>query len=256
MMVSLLFLAIILHQGLIVLSYNPGALDTQATIKNLEAVDTKAEAMSDTNSTPYAFSADLLSTTKIAPGSTIVFDRVMTNVGGLYFNTSGQFACPDQGLYVFLWSIWQPSNENVGMQCITTLRQGGTDQKDGPKTSYYSTSNSGITQMMAVLPCITSPPTAVTVASVQWSETVPISVYHAESMFSGFKLSSSIAFTVKLSQNQYVFDGGRIMFDQVLTNSGGYYDDINGFFKCPDDGVYVFGVSWCIMCEHVQTQQD
>ena len=97
--------------------------------------------------------------------------------------------------------------------------------------------------MMAVLPCSTSPPTAVTIVSVQWSETVPISVYHAESMFSGFKLSSSIAFTVELSQNQYVFDGGRIMCDRVLTNTGGYYDDINGFFKCPDDDIYVFGVS-------------
>ena len=131
MMDSLLFLTIILHQGLIVLSYNPGPLGTQATRKNPEFVDTKAEAMNDTNSTLYAFTAELSSTATIAPGSTIVFDRVITNVGGLYFNTSGQFACPDDGLYVFLWSIWRASSNDEGMQCITTLRQGGTDKKDG-----------------------------------------------------------------------------------------------------------------------------
>ena len=51
-----------------------------------------------------AFSAELSDYVELAPGSPLVFDYTLTNVGGLYFNTSGQFVCPD-GLYVFIWNI-------------------------------------------------------------------------------------------------------------------------------------------------------
>ena len=199
---------------------------------------------SENNSTMYAFSAELSSDVALTGGSTLIFDRVITNVGGLYFPNSAQFGCPDDGLYIFIWSIMKTTNTAEGMQCITKLRQGGTDLKFGPKTSYYSTTYSGVTEVTYVSKCTTSPPTAVTIINVPWSDTELISQYHKHyTSFSGYKLPGSVAFTVELSEGSYLIDRSRIMFDNVLSNFGGYYDIINGRFQCPDDGVYGFSIS-------------
>ena len=192
----------------------------------------------------YAFSAELSSDVALTGGSTLIFDRVITNVGGLYFPNSGQFICPDDELYVFIWRIMKPSNPAEGMQCITKLSQGGTGLKFGPKTSYYNIGYSGVTEVTYASKCTASPPTAVTVINVPWSDTELISQYRQlHTSFSGYKLQSSIAFTAELSEDSYLIERSRIMFDNVLSNFGGYYDYINGRFQCPDGGVYGFSFS-------------
>ena len=180
----------------------------------------------------------------IADETAMEFDREFVNVGELYFPNSGQFLCQDSSLYVFIWSLLKVSVPEVeGMRCISKLRVGGTDQKYGPKTSYYSTTWSGYAEMMSVLQCTVSPPTAITVRTAPWSQTIPAATYRKYSTFIGFKLHTTIAFTAELSKNRYVFPDGRIVFDNVLSNFGGHYRHVHGYFLCPDNGVYVFSVS-------------
>ena len=214
----------------------------QAPYKDTEKI--QKDPANENNSTMYAFSAELSSDVALTGGSTLIFDRVITNVGGLYFPNSGQFICSDDGLYIFVWSIMKATNTAEGRQCITKLSQGGTDLKFGPKTSYFSTTYSGATEITYISKCTTSPPTAVTIINVPWSETELISQYRwRKTSFSGYKLQSSIAFTVELSEDSYLIDRSRIMFNNVLSNFGSYYDVINGRFQCPDDEVYGFSIS-------------
>ena len=200
--------------------------------------DTSADIM-------YAFSAELSSIVDVASGSNLIFDHVITNVGEMYFPNSGQFGCPDSGLYVLIWSIMKGQHEEgIGMRCATTLQQSGTQSKYGPETSYFSYTYSGVTQMMMVVQCIIQPLTAITVKVAPWSETVPTArFFNQYTSFSGFKLQSSIAFSAELSEDQYLFPGSRIRFDRVLSNFGGYFNDVHSYFMCPDDGVYVFSIS-------------
>ena len=194
----------------------------------------------------FAFSAELSSNTELAAGSTIIFDREITNVGGFYFPNSGQFVCPDKGLYIFLWSIRKVSVEDLpGMRCIAKLFKGGADVKYGPKTNYFGTGSSGAAEMMTVTECTTSPLTAVTVVTEPWSEAPGSTSFYAAwgTSFSGFKLQSPITFIVELSKTQFQFPSGRIMFDRVVFNFGGYYDATNHYFRCPDNGLYVFSIS-------------
>ena len=146
-----------------------------------------------------------------------------------------------------LYSILKANRPDIpDIRCIAKLRSGGIDTKYGPKTSYYSTSVSGVAEMTTVLPCTTSPPTAVSIMSAPWTEDEnSVTVYRGSrfTSFSGFRLEAPIAFTVELSQDQYLTAGSKIRFDQVLYNFGDHYDVINHSFKCPDDGVYVFSIS-------------
>ena len=155
--------------------------------------------------TMIAFTAELSTNTEIASEGTIVFDREITNEGGLYFPNSGQFFCPDEGYYVFFWSIQKGNVADLpGMRCISKLRKGGTDEKFGPKTNYWTTATSGGAEMTTVIQCNTSTPTAITVVSESWSETPgSTSFYQAPyTSFSGFKLVEPIGFTVQLSNAQ------------------------------------------------------
>ena len=194
-----------------------------------------------------AFSAEMSTDASLVANVPIVFDRIITHAGGLYFNNTGQFVCANDELYVFIWSTLKASRSDIpGMRCIAKLRSGGIDTKYGPKTSYYGTANSGATEITTVLPCTTSPPTAVSIMSAPWTEYEnSVAVYRGEgwTSFSGFRLQTPIAFTVELSQDQYLTAGSKIRFDRVLYNFGDYYDTINHSFKCPDDGVYVFSIS-------------
>ena len=44
-----------------------------------------------------AFSAEFSQSVQLYPGETLVFDETITNVGGLYDSTTGEFACPTDG---------------------------------------------------------------------------------------------------------------------------------------------------------------
>ena len=207
----------------------------------------KAHVEQPNSTALIAFAAELSSSKTFADETTVEFDNEIVNVGGLYFPNNGQFVCPDSGLYVFMWSISKPSVAEVeGMRCITKLRIGGTEQKYGPKTSYNSfigTSWSGYTEMMSVLQCSLSPPTAITIRAAPWSQTIPATTYNGRSAFLGFRLHTGIAFTAEVSTDRYIFDGGKMIFDSVLSNYGGHYDHVHGYFRCPDNGIYVFSVS-------------
>ena len=171
-----------------------------------------------------AFSAELSDITELPGDITIVFDRPIT-ISSYYIPNSGQFVCPDSEVYVFIWSIRMRSAEELeGMRCITKLRLGAVDLKPGPKTSYHDSGLSGVAEMTAVLQCTTSPPTAVTVMTVPWSQEIGDTAlyYQQYTSFSGFRLQNQIAFTAQLSEDQYLIQGSKIRFDDVLSNFGGY----------------------------------
>ena len=244
MTVTVLLVLLILAKG------SSGQKSSQQQSAQATAMDTKLSAQHSqhqNSDSMVAFYVQLSDSGKtISDGATIVFELEETNVGGLYFKDSGQFICADDGYYVFLWNIRKDNVPDIeGMRCITKLRSGGTDRKHGPKTSYWDTTWSGNAQMMAILQCRTNPPTAVTVMTSPWSQTVPAATYFKESSFAGFRLSlaSPIAFTVELSKRRDVISDSRIMFDKVLSNFGEHYDPINGYFRCPDNGIYVFSIS-------------
>ena len=209
----------------------------------------KMQDVGKTRSDVVAFTAQLFNATTVLENSTIIFDDEIHNIGGHYSPHSGQFICPDNNLYVFMWSLQKDRNSLEGMRCISTLQKGTTKLKYGPKTSYHSTSYSGTTEIVAVLQCnyyedSTDPPTAISVMMESWSEIWQTADFdHRRTIFSGLRLLQSVGFTVELYSEVYLADGRRIMFDKVVSNFGGYYDVINGRFRCPDNGIYVFSVS-------------
>ena len=212
--------------------------DNNSTVSKLDIVNVSRRADPD-----VAFSAQLSNHTWISSGSVILFNDVLVNVGEMYFGTSGQFVCPDDGAYLLVWSIKMSAYSSS--RCFTSLVMAGVDIKQGPKTSWYeSVYTSGVSQTAAVVQCRSSPLTAITVVS----QASPEARYLAEesTSFSGFRLSpkdSPIGFTAELSLDIYASSGMRIPFKRVVTNSGGYYDGEHGFFECPDNGIYVFIVS-------------
>ena len=111
----------------------------------------------------------------------------------------------------------------------------------GQKATYNSAIGqySGVSQMTAVVQCSSSPVIVV-------SGSNPAPTYHSYSFFSGYHLApveSAVGFTVELSTDTYIFPGGRIFFDKVISNFGGQYNIQHGYFKCPDSGIYAFTIS-------------
>ena len=143
-----------------------------------------------------------------------------------------------------MWSLRKANvAELPGMRCITNLQKGEADVKFGPKTNYRSTVTSGVPEMTVVIQC--SVPAAVTVVVAPWSETpgTPTFFYPQQTTFSGFRLQHPVGFTVELSETQLLIGGSRIRFDKIVSNFGSYYDSVNDYFRCPDDGLYAFSVS-------------
>ena len=126
----------------------------------------KKESSMEKSDEVIAFTAELSADTSLVANMPILFDHIITNAGGLYFNNTGQFVCADDELYVFIWSTLKARDDDIpGMRCIAKLRSGGIDTKYGPKTNYYSEIASGATEMTTVLPRTTSPPTDVNIMS-------------------------------------------------------------------------------------------
>ena len=200
-----------------------------------------------TNDTKFvAFNAELSADTEVTAGTTLVFDSVRQNIGGYYFENNGLFGCPDDGLYTFIWTVQKPSPTPVGMRCVTQLRKRGEDYKLGPKSSYYTTTLSGVHQMSTVLRCDTEPITAISVQALSWSETITTVIFRQiRTSFLGFRLESenTPSFSVELSEDKYLFPGSRIMFDRVIADFGDDYNVDHGYYECPEDGVYVFSVT-------------
>jgi hypothetical protein len=52
-----------------------------------------------------AFSAVMTSNLTVTTSGTVfVYDKVISNIGGAYNPTTGEFVCPDDGFYAFTWS--------------------------------------------------------------------------------------------------------------------------------------------------------
>ena len=191
----------------------------------------------------YAFTAELSEEKQVSDGSPVIFNNVLVNEGGMYVNNRGQFICPDDGVYMFIWAV-KPF-VNSSSRCIVSLSMGSLDIKYGPKTSIYRSDSywNGNSKMITVLQCRLEPISAVTVVS-RVNPAPTFQGYY--STFSGYRLSSieaAIGFTAELSQDVYLFPGGRIFFDKVVSNIGGKYHDEHGFFECPDDSIYSFTIS-------------
>ena len=197
---------------------------------------------------PLAFSAVCTETLDYFPGSTVVFNDVITNEGGAYINNTGQFACIDDSVYLFTWSVVKQVVEELpGMRVIAKLQMGLDDIKFGPKTTYYRPQNTaGNAEMSSIVGCRTSPVSAITVSIEPWMNNNAVKLISGYPGFSGFRLGSpddTVAFVAELTNETYIFPGGVIRFQQVLQNYGGLYDPISGMFTCPDNYTYVFTVT-------------
>ena len=192
----------------------------------------------------YAFDAVSSSNREISASSLIIFDKVSTNVGGLYFNTTSQFACVDTAVYFFAWSVAGDASDS-GERCIASLRKGADIVKNGPKSNYARGYSSGNSEMVSLVECRTSVPTAITV--IASPGTSPTPTYRADlTSFLGFRLAQPenvVGFVAELSQNIPEYPDRRIVFDRVLANYGGNYDDLHGYFRCPDNGIYSFSLT-------------
>ena len=61
-----------------------------------------------------AFSAYALGSTSYAPGATLIFENVVTNIGDGYDATTGEFTCPVEGTYSFSLSIIHDEQQLIG----------------------------------------------------------------------------------------------------------------------------------------------
>ena len=166
----------------------------------------------------YAFTAELSEEKQVSAGSHVIFNNALVNEGGMYFNNSGQFVCPDDGVYMFIWAV--KPYVNSSSRCIVSLSMGSLDIKYGPKTNIYRSDSSwnGNSEMITVLQCRHDPTYAVTVVSMINPAPTFQSFY---STFSGYHLSSieaAIGFTAELSQDAYfVFLVVEFFFDKVVS---------------------------------------
>ena len=200
---------------------------------------------------PLAFSAELSGDRDFYEGTTVIYDRSISNENGIYFDTSGQMACIDNDVYVILWSLARAAyTTNSYSRAIGELRLGGQPifQK-GPKTSYYGTTSvTGPSEFASIVQCTTSPPSAVTVGITAWSQSDPVTRLKAPySSFSGFKLAGegddAVYFSAYTSEDFSAFPGTKIQYDSTVYNVGNSYYRGYGAFVCPDDGLYVFTVT-------------
>ena len=79
---------------------------------------------------PIMFHAHLSSGKKFEDGSTIIFDTVVTNVGGAYAPSVGVFLCPVSGYYFFAVSLISITQRARGQLMIND-----TTKQSGPLTS-------------------------------------------------------------------------------------------------------------------------
>ena len=210
---------------------------------NIKSIPSGTNVIAGERNDVVAFSAQLSTSTEVSEGSPIMFDNIVINEGGRYVNTSGQFICLDDFVYVFMWSL-KPTGSSSN-RCLASLSQQGNEVKHGPRTSIHSPSSNynGNSHMQVAAQCQSNPVAAFTVVSGINPGPTYSGVY---SSFSGFRLGSletAVGFTAELSQDAYLFPGYRIFFDNVISNFGGHFNSVHSYFRCPDDGVYSFTVS-------------
>uniref|UniRef100_A0A8W8I9T9 C1q domain-containing protein n=1 Tax=Magallana gigas TaxID=29159 RepID=A0A8W8I9T9_MAGGI len=157
----------------------------------------------------------------------VIFDHVITNVGGGYDNTTGVFTVPTPGLYVFSWTI-----ETYGQRTEAVLLVNGVQQalsRADQASSYYDTTTS-----FAVL-------------KLSLGDEVKVKVTKGNALakhtlFSGWKINKTedAAFSVSLSRE---VTGSTIVFDNETLDTDSAYSTSTGRFVAPRSGLYVFMMS-------------
>lgn len=157
----------------------------------------------------------------------VIFDHVITNVGGGYDNTTGVFTVPTPGLYVFSWTI-----ETYGQRTEAVLLVNGVQQalsRADQASSYYDTTTSFAVLKLSLDDEVK---VKVTTGSAQAMHT----------MFSGWKINKmdDTAFFASLSRE---VKGSAIVFDNETLDTDSAYSTSNGSFVAPRSGLYVFMMS-------------
>ena len=192
------------------------------------------------NTGPSAFTVELSSTRSLSNEVPITFDRILVDSSDSFVPLLGTFLCPDDDVYSFYWSIHVPQG---GVSAV--LVQQGETVKVGPLTSEMPGKFSGTSSMSTILQCTEG--SMVWLKAHAWpDEKACNEIEEVYSSFTGFKVFGSadnkaVGFTAELSLNTSM--SSPIIYDNVLVNIGGDYDQGTGKFTCSSDGVYVFTVS-------------
>ena len=112
----------------ILLSVPPCINSEQPTFENgILSPDEYPEAY---NYSMVAFMAELSKETSVYENSTIPFNQLLVDTSRRFSNLTGVFVCPDDGIYMFMWSVMSP---------ITPGISGGQEQvsERKPWTSKY-----------------------------------------------------------------------------------------------------------------------
>ena len=97
---------------------------------------------------PIMFHAKLSSDRRFEDGSTIVFDTVITNVGGGYALAVGVFQCPVSGYYFFAVSLIADSYRAHGAIMMNDI-----NKQIGPLTGYDDNRKSGMSIQTLITEC-------------------------------------------------------------------------------------------------------
>ena len=241
------FLAICLVVGLSQALRVPEKTAEEVNQRRQEETQVKLNAgndisISEKEDEVYAFSAQCRGHKSTPYGATVLFDWLIMNEGGRYSNDTGEFFCPDDGVYMFSWVADRFGSTGSGLRCISTLKVGEEEIKYGPKTNLIN-GFGGTSLLSAVVRCQTSSPVTIMAAALS----PPNCVYRQRTTsFSGHRLSDfddAVGFTAEISTDRNLTSGERIVFDDVITNFGDQYRPSDGVFQCPFDGVYVFMVT-------------
>ncbi|XP_061179366.1 uncharacterized protein LOC133187991 [Saccostrea echinata] len=202
---------------------------------------------------PVGFSAIMTKHAYINDGSTVIYDKAITNIGSAYNTTTGTFTAPFEGTYLFhfhalalednkFWLELFHNEHNVissygytdgcyadaGNTAILHLKKGDmvkTKSRPGTNTRLYGASDEFYTTFCGAL---LSP-----------------TIYKN----SGQATQQEIAFSAGLTHNEASSDSSKMIFDRVFLNHGLSFNANTGVFTAPVAGIYVFHY-------HALTQND
>ncbi|XP_056015426.1 uncharacterized protein LOC125673044 [Ostrea edulis] len=172
-----------------------------------------------------AFHAVAYSSTSV---DDIIFDHVITNIGGGYDNATGVFIVPTTGLYVLSWTIEAHGRLTEGVLLVNGVQEGLT--KAHEVSSHYDTTTS-----FAVL--------NLTVNDTVWVRVITGRAEARHTMFSGWKINKTgtyTAFNALLSRD---VSGYHIVYDNDTLDTHNAYSTSTGNFVAPRSGLYVFMMS-------------